>query len=190
MKRFQEFTLEPSERKSIFDPSVSVSILYKRDEEYTLFEDEFENRGWCIGVLEDRTIIWDGEAMRNLDRDQITFIEAHEYAHFKLGKKAKEVDCDWLAIAECWDRGLKNAAKAGIDVFEDRHGMEFDTSDLNGYDKWIGNRRKLAESFISDCKARDIDLLSALKAPERFGLNPLKSTIKTAWEIYAELITS
>jgi hypothetical protein len=190
MIKFNQFITEEKSRKSFFDGSIPVAIYYKNDAEYPLLKDNFKEYGWCIGIPEHKAIIWDGEAIRKLDKDQITWIESHELAHFKLGKDATETDCDWWGIASCWRKGLKTAAKAGIDVFGERNGMEFDTEDLDGYDKWIGGHKKLAEAFIAECIEKNIDVLSALKSPEKYGLKPLKVAVKTAWEIYTEQITT
>jgi hypothetical protein len=75
-------------------------------------------------------IVWDGEELKKLNEDEILFTEAHEYSHFKLGMKASEADCDYLAIVNLWKSGKKKAAQIGIDGFVKRHGMEFDTSVL------------------------------------------------------------
>ena len=190
MLKFKQFITEMQQRKSFFDSSVPVTIVFKTDIQYPILEPQFKRLGWCIGVLEHKSIIWDGEAMKKINKDQITFIEGHEAAHFKLGKKAKEVECDWWSIASCWKKGLKMAAEAGIDVFEERNGVEFDTDDLEGYDEWAKQHRIFAEEFIAECKERDIDLLNALKYPEKYDLYPMKNTLKEAWDIYTQSITT
>lgn len=131
--RFKNYLLEKIVRKSIFDPTISVIILRKKDPEYRKWVDEFKKYGLAIGVPSKRIIVWNGEKMKKLTNNEILFIEAHEYSHFKLGSSATEADCDWLAIINLWNRGKKEAAKVGINDFKNRHGFNFNTSDLKDY---------------------------------------------------------
>lgn len=188
MINFKSFVTESKERKSLFDKNIPVIIYYKSDWEYEIWKPQFKKFGWAIGVLEHKTIVWDGEAIVKLDNDEIAFVEAHEYSHFKLGPKASEAECDWLAIANLWKKGLKGAAKIGVDRFVERHGAEFDTEDLPGYDEWAKKSKRLGEAFINECREKDIDILSALKYPEKYGMSLSKSILTSAWEEYTELL--
>jgi len=188
MKSFKTFIIESKIRKSYFDSSIPVVILYKTDEEYNIWEPRFKKYGWAIGILDKKIIIEDGEIIKNLTKTQILFVESHECSHFILGEKATEVECDWLAIANLWKKGFKNAAKLGIDTFEERNNVLFDTSDLPGYDSWIKRNKHLGECFILECKEKNIEILKALKNSQKFNIYPSKSTLESAWEIYTESI--
>ena len=133
MKEFKEFIVEKKEEKSQFDRSVTVTTLYKTDDEYHQFKQLWMRHGIAIGVIEKKLIIIDGEAVKRqrLSKDHLLFIQMHEIAHFKGFKK--EADCDYYAIVNLWKKGFKKAAKIGVDEFEYRHGMSFPTEDLKGY---------------------------------------------------------
>jgi len=194
---FKSFISESNQKKSEFDYSIKISYLYKDNIEYEFWKPQFDKYGYGISILEKKLILIDGEVVKKLklDKDELDFIEAHEYSHFKLGKKASEVDCDWLAIANLWNKGKKAAAKVGIDNFVDRHGMEFDTSDLKGYDQWIGESRKRAADVLKECKHKDIEIISVLKDPEKYYTHlttldriSARQIITHAWDIYVESI--
>lgn len=198
LSSFRSFLSESKTTKSMFDPSIKVTYLYKDDFQYEIYKPLFDELGYGIGILEKKLIVMDGETIRKLrlSRDEIAFIEAHEYSHFKLGKNAKEVECDWLAIANLWKKGNKSAAKIGVDNFKDRHGMEFDTEDLKGYDAWVSKHRKISEKMMEECETKDIDVLSVLKHPERYykSLDTLDELtageiVRHGWDVYVESIT-
>jgi len=123
--RFKSYLYESKTRKSIFDSSITVHVLYKDDPDYTIWEPQFKYYGLAIGVPDKRIIVWDGEAIKKLSKDEILFIEAHEYSHFVLGKSASEADCDKLAIKNLSNMGKKKAANIGISGFYKRHGEKF-----------------------------------------------------------------
>ena len=135
--KFKQYLNEAIQRKSAFDSSVTVVIFNKDDPEYEVWEKKFKSYGIAVGVPKQKLIVWDGEQMKKLSKDQILFTEAHESAHFVLKKynadPRTEVECDYWAITNLWKRGKKKAAKIGIDGFAKRHGQEFDVSDLKGY---------------------------------------------------------
>ena len=120
--KFKNYINESNTRKSVFDPSIIVHILYKNDPEYAVWEKQFDKYGLAIGIPDKKAIIWDGEELKKLSKDEILFIEAHEYSHFILGKEATEVDCDRLAIENLTKKGKKSAASIGIKAFTKRHG--------------------------------------------------------------------
>lgn len=196
MKNFREFVVESERKTSLYDESIPIIVYNKDDFEYEIWKPKFKKYGLAIGILEKKMIVWDGEAMKNLSKDEVIFVESHEAAHFKLGPKASEVDCDWLGIAMCWKGGKKGASKVGIDRFVERHGMEFDTDDLPGYDNWIGKSRKVSEDFMKECERKDFEVLDVLKHPDRYykSLNTVDEItggeiIKHAWDLYVESIT-
>ena len=47
MKSFKTFIIESKIRKSYFDSSIPVVILYKTDEEYNIWEPRFKKYGWA-----------------------------------------------------------------------------------------------------------------------------------------------
>ncbi len=187
MQKFNSFITEAKDRKSLFDPSISVVVYYPKDWEYIVWKPQFDELGWAIGVMEHKIIVWDGVALGKLTKAEIEFVEAHECSHFQM-PHASEAECDWLAIAKLWKKGMKDAAQVGIDKFVERHGAQFDTDDLPGYDKWISTSKKLGEEFIEECKDKNIDILQALKNPQKYNLNPTKRSLKEAWNIYTESI--
>lgn len=198
LSSFKSFLAESARLKSKFDPQIAVVYVYKNDIEYDMLKAQFKKLGYAIAILEKRVIYIDGETVKKLrlSKDELDFIEAHEYSHFKLGKKAKEVECDWLAIANLWKKGYKSAAKIGIDNFVDRHGYEFDTTDLPGYDKWIHEARDVAYKIIEECKNKKIEVLPVLKNPEKYFTTlktldriTVNQAISHAWDIYIEDIT-
>lgn len=123
--RFKFYINESNTRKSVFDPSITVHILYETDPEYAVWKKQFEKYGLAIGVPKNRVIVWDGEEIKKLSKDQILFIEAHEYSHFILGKNATEDQCDELAIQNLLKIGKKKAADIGVKNFYKRHGRSY-----------------------------------------------------------------
>jgi hypothetical protein len=124
--KFKNYLLEYDTRKSIFDSSVTVVILYKDDPEYLIWKKQFKKYGLAIGVPAKKMIMWDGEEIKKLSKDEILFIEAHEYSHFVLGKHASEIECDELAIENLMKIGKKKAAEIGIKNFYKRHNRKYD----------------------------------------------------------------
>ena len=51
MKEFKEFIVEKKEEKSQFDRSVTVTTLYKTDDEYHQFKQLWMRHGIAIGVI-------------------------------------------------------------------------------------------------------------------------------------------
>jgi hypothetical protein len=198
LSSFRTFVEESKPKKSLFDSSINVVYLYNDDFQYEIYKPLFDEMGHGAAIIEKRLIIMDGESIRKerMSRDEIEFIEAHEYSHIKLGESATEADCDWLAIANLWKKGRKSAAKVGVDSFVDRHNMEFETDDLPGYDVWIGKSRKLSEDMMTECEKKDIDILSVLKNPEKFykSLDTLDELtageiVRHGWDLYITKIT-
>jgi hypothetical protein len=135
--KFYNYLNEYEKRKSVFDSSISVAILNKNDSEYKIWEKKFKIYGIAIGIPKEKIIIWDGEQLKKLTKDQKLFVEAHEYSHFIIGAKASELDCDYLAILNLFKMGNKKAAQVGINSFFDRHKIKFDMNKLKEYEKYI-----------------------------------------------------
>lgn len=182
-----------------FDPSISVRFLNESDFEYEIFEPIFEEYGYSVSLIKQNLIVFDSKALQELKITpyEIDFIEAHEYSHFKLGEGATEVDCDWLAIANLWVKNKKLSAKAGIDLFEERNGMSFDISDLDGYGAWEKRCRIDSRTFLEECEALQIEPIKVLKSPESYldqfesidRFNK-KTIIAYAWDEYINLLTT
>lgn len=198
LSSFKEFT-GTKKTVSEFDASIKIVTLYQNENfEYEIWKPLFEEHGYAIALLEEKKILVDGDIVlkEQISKDELDFILAHEYSHFRLGENASEAECDWLAIANLWNKGKKNAAKVGVNEFFERHNMEFDTKDLPGYDAWLFEGRQKARTLIYECTEKKIEILKVLKNPKKYRgkLDCLdviteKQILPHAWDLYVEHIT-
>jgi hypothetical protein len=184
-------------RPSQFDFTIYVNFVVESDYEYEIFKPIFEDCGYAASLLNQKLMIFDTPVIEEhqISKYEVDFIEAHEYSHFKLGENAKESECDWLGIANLWKAGKKLSAKAGIDLFENRNVMKFDTSDLPGYQSWEGACKLETKKMIKECNAKGFEVMQVLKDTNKYihQLNTIDRFNKNiimayAWDVYAETI--
>ena len=122
--------------QSIFKPDTKILVVFKENPAYPNLEPIFEQFGFGFYVPNDKTIIIDGDVFvdSDLDMDDLRFVEAHEISHLLLNHDGPRNEDDELDA----DLGAYILLKRKhipidrlIEVFPERHGIEF-SEDLLG----------------------------------------------------------
>lgn len=122
--------------KSTFLSDVDIILIFKSHENYDSFEPLFNNLGYGFVAPDSKKVFINGEVFINeggFDQDVLKFIEAHEVSHIILGHdqvkdEQDEMEADLGAYLLLRKFNLDGSIEILIDNFEDRHGVDFDTS--------------------------------------------------------------
>ncbi|MBC8386815.1 MAG: M48 family metalloprotease [Actinobacteria bacterium] len=137
MIKILELLNEEISFKCELDTSFIVSICNKEDAQYKVYKPYFKKHGYAFCDINNKHIFIDGEAIKkkNLTKDHLLFIQAHEIGHIKLKhgntyNKIEEAEADYYAIKILQKKNKKKAMNIGLDNFESRHNMKFPIEDL------------------------------------------------------------
>jgi len=128
--------------QSIFKPDTKIIVVFENNPQYSDLEPIFEQYGFGFYIPNDKTIIIDGEVFvdSELDMDDLRFVEAHEISHLLLGHDGPRNEDDELDA----DLGAYILLKRNhisidrlIEVFPERHGMEFSENLLGRVENFI-----------------------------------------------------
>jgi len=112
--------------ESEFHKGVMVAVIDSLDYQYQALAPLFNEYGYGFVLPEQKLIFIDG----SYDTIHQKLIEAHEVAHIILGHKQKEnpmdeIEADRLAYHLLDGKGYLQSKQLLVDVFKDRHGIEF-----------------------------------------------------------------
>ena len=116
---------------SVFEPSISITIVFKWNSNYKDLEPIFEKYGYGFYSPSTKSIFLDGEVFTNndeLDINDLRFVEAHEVSHLLFGHDGlhsdeDELDADLGAYILLKKKGF--STKRLEYEFLHRHGIEF-----------------------------------------------------------------
>ena len=116
----------PKLYNSEWDTNIVVAVIDEGDYQYQTIAPLFNEYGYGFVLPEQKLIFIDG----SYDVVHQKWIEAHEVAHIILGHKQKEnlmdeIEADRLAYHLLDDKGYLQSKKLLVDVFEERHGIQF-----------------------------------------------------------------
>ena len=117
---------------SVFEPSISITIVFKGNSNYKDLEPIFEKYGYGFYSPSTKSIFLDGEVFTDndeLDINDLRFVEAHEVSHLLFGHDGlhsdeDELDADLGAYVLLKRKGLSTDRLEN--EFGFRHGIEFD----------------------------------------------------------------
>tara|TARA_Y100000389_G_C17331716_1_gene448457 strand:+ start:123 stop:560 length:438 start_codon:yes stop_codon:yes gene_type:complete len=118
---------------SNFLPDINVNVVFKESEMYEGLIPLFETYGFGFLAPELNMIILDGEVFlgdNDLTIDDMKMIEAHEVSHIILGHKGgersdkDELEADLGAYTLLKRKGISTDRL--VDIFPERHGIEFE----------------------------------------------------------------
>jgi len=122
--------------QSIFKPDTKILVVFGNNPVYSNLEPIFKDFGFGFYIPKDKTIIIDGDVFvdSELNMDDLRFVEAHEISHLLLNHDGPRNEDDELDA----DLGAYILLKRNhipidrlIEVFPERHGIEF-SEDLLG----------------------------------------------------------
>ena len=113
---------------SEFYDSVVIAILDSGDYQYQTLVPLFNEYGYGFVAPNQMLVFIDGG--KKFSRNTLKWIEAHEVAHIILGHKQQknpndEIEADRLAYQLLGGKGYLQSKQLLVDVFEERHGIEF-----------------------------------------------------------------
>jgi len=122
--------------QSVFNPETKIIVVFADNPSYPSFARAFDQYGFGFYIPKDKTIIIDGDIFvdTDLDINDLRFVEAHEISHLLLNHDGPRNEDDELDA----DLGAYILLKRNhipidrlIEVFPERHGIEF-SEDLLG----------------------------------------------------------
>ena len=117
--------------RSIFEPDVIITVIFKENENYETLKPIFDKYGYGFFSPYNNTIMIDGDffiSSDDLNINDLRFVEAHEISHLILGHDGPrsdddELDADLGAYVLLKRNNL--STKRLEDEFEHRHGIKF-----------------------------------------------------------------
>lgn len=117
--------------RSIFEPDVIITVIFKENENYETLKPIFDKYGYGFFSPYNNTIMIDGDffiSSDDLNINDLRFVEAHEISHLILGHDGPrsdddELDADLGAYILLKRNNL--STKRLEDEFEHRHGIRF-----------------------------------------------------------------
>ena len=111
---------------SEWDKNIVVAVIDDGDYQYQTIAPLFNEYGYGFVLPEQKLIFIDG----SYDSVHQKLVEAHEVAHIILGHKQKEnpmdeIEADRLAYHLLDGKGYLQSKQLLVDVFKERHGIEF-----------------------------------------------------------------
>jgi Zn-dependent peptidase ImmA (M78 family) len=122
---------------SIFNPEISITLIFKENENYPSLKKVFDEYGFGFYSPKFKTIMIDGEVFvdnDDIDMNDLRFVEAHEISHLIMNHDGprsddNEIDADLGAYILLKNNGLDTTRLE--EAFEERHGIQF-SKDLFG----------------------------------------------------------
>jgi hypothetical protein len=117
---------------SVFNNEIVVIIIFNNDAQYSVFKPHFEILGYGFFMVNEKTIVIDGEAiLKHGDYNLVRFIEAHEVAHYLLGhtethSQSDELNADILAYILLKKHNFLQSIEYLISNFNSRHSIDWD----------------------------------------------------------------
>ena len=116
----------PKLYNSEWDANIVVAVIDEGDYQYQTMAPLFNEYGYGFVLPEQKLIFIDGTHSEVHQK----LIEAHEVAHIILGHKQKEnpmdeIEADRLAYHLLDGKGYLQSKQLLVDVFEERHGIQF-----------------------------------------------------------------